>query len=104
MRNGTIRFLLHRYQVEAIVIIVSIELQNEKLITGYVDLGDSYARFRSTRNESSIDDDLIMKSKYENYEHFVGVMSKFCPYTWFLETPIEAESLAFEYLQSIMPK
>ncbi|NCC05154.1 MAG: hypothetical protein EOM37_14210 [Proteobacteria bacterium] len=86
------------------MIIISIEQQSDDLIKGYVDLGDSYARFRSTPNESSIDEDLILKSKYENYEHFVGVMSKFCPEIWFLEKPIEAESLAFEYLKSIIPK
>ncbi len=84
------------------MLIISAERINA-LIHGFIDAGDYYARFDSSPNGFNIDDEnKILKSEYRDYEHFVGVMGKFNPYTFFLEHPIEVSSLDYETLTSAL--
>ena len=41
------------------------------------------------------------KAEYRGYEHFVGVMSKFDPYTFFLKKPIEVQTIDSEALEKV---
>jgi hypothetical protein len=52
----------------------------------------------NTQNRVTVEAQMPMK-KYDNYEHFVGVMGKFNPYTVFLLTPVEiGDELTYEGL------
>ena len=46
----------------------------------------------------------VNKSKYKNYEHFVGVMGKFNPWTFFRIKPVNMAKLDFEDLVALADK
>jgi hypothetical protein len=66
--------------------------------SGYVDDGAGYAQF--SFEGGVLQWGLIYpKKRYKNYEHFVGVLGKFNPYTFFLTEPISISGLTFEEIQ-----
>jgi hypothetical protein len=91
--------------------LLTITYYNDVEIGGYVELEDVYAQFRLIRGKMPEHPYTFPKVgapgeygqtlRFRDYEHFVGVFSKFMPDTFFLETPIEIESLDFDVLLTI---
>jgi hypothetical protein len=84
---------------------------NNNEIVGFVELKDEYAEFRLTREKMPEYLNAFPKVRapgeygqtlrLRDYEHFVGLCSKFMPYTTFLEKPFEIELLDFDVLLKI---
>ena len=84
---------------------------NDREIKGYVDRENEYAEFRLVKEgvpeylqtfpKVGAPGGYGRTLRFRDYEHFVGVCSKFMPYTFFLEKPIEIESLDFDLLLKI---
>jgi len=68
-------------------IIVSIEKDGDNFY-GLVETKRAYREW-ITNGEMIVWLNEYKKSEFKNYEHFVGVLSKFNPYTFFLKTPVE---------------
>jgi hypothetical protein len=80
-------------------------------IRGYLEREHLYADFQLIKGElpkylnkypkMGAPDEYGQTLRFRDYGHFVGVCSKFMPYTSFLEKPIEIESLDFDVLLKI---
>jgi len=46
-------------------------------------------------------DQQYRKNDYKDYEHFVGIMSKFDPYTFFFEKPIKVSKITRMKLEQV---
>ena len=57
-----------------------------------------YKRFSAENDRINIGAIVPVKN-YRNYGHFAGVISKFNPYTFFLEEPISIDELTVEELE-----
>jgi len=69
--------------------------QESNAETGWVETDGSYKAFKVYKDGKIEYSNEFLISKYDNYEHFVGVQSKFNPYTRFLLKPIEVAMLTY---------
>ena len=69
--------------------------QIEDSETGWIETDDVYRAFRVHKDGKIEYSDEFQVSEYEDYEHFVGVQSKFNPYTRFLSKPIEITMITY---------
>jgi hypothetical protein len=77
--------------------IISLE-KTKDYIYGFYETDDHYQAFTVDRTDHIEQTESYKKDEYRSYEHFVGVMSKFGPFTFFFKTPIEVDSLSFQDL------
>jgi len=71
--------------------------------SGFISKKDNYTEFYSEK-EKIIYGKSYPKKDYRNYGHFVGVMSKFDPFLFFLEKPISIEKLNRKTLEQLWEK
>jgi hypothetical protein len=57
--------------------------------------------FQKGKDSVQYKDYQYLKSEFRDYEHFVGVMGKFDPYTLFLKNPMEVDELTREVAQKL---
>lgn len=80
--------------------IISVERMAKGSFAGFYDDGKAYVSF--VMNDGSIVAGHEYKKKdYKDYEHFVGVMSKFDPYVYFMKHPVEVDAINEEVLEKI---
>lgn len=91
--------------------LLTITHYNDNEIMRYVELDDVYAEFRlvkggnpyylTTFPKANTPGEYGQTLRFRDYEHFVGVFSKFMPETSFLEHPVEIERLDFQELTEL---
>ena len=64
----------------------------------WIDDGENYKEVYVYPDNTMKERGSFPKSNYDDYEHFVGVMGKFNPYTIFRKNPVEVDKLDYEYL------
>lgn len=62
---------------------------------GWIQTDEKYAAFRIYKDGKIEYSNEFLISKYRDYEHFVGVLSKFNPYVRFLSKPIKIDFLTY---------
>ena len=62
---------------------------------GWMQTDTKYTAFRIHKNGKIEYSDEFLISNYRNYDHFVGVQSKFNPYARFLSKPIKIDFLTY---------
>ena len=67
--------------------------------SGFVDDGVNFTEFNFAGGVLEMGH-AYPKKNYRSYDHFVGVLGKFNPYTFFLEKPIILDALHFEAVQA----
>lgn len=70
-----------------IVTIISLEATRNAAYV-WVEYDDEYVKYTVYPKSTEVMEK-HPKSEYTDYEHFVGVMGKFCPFTAFLIEPIQ---------------
>ena len=75
------------------------KVESGKIICGFVEDDNKYKRFEATARGVEFSDEYEV-GNYKDYLHFVGVMSKFDPYTFFLKKPITVPEITYESLLS----
>jgi len=78
--------------------IISLEKTKDRF-NGYIEDQKNYIGFSWNKKEGYEEYHKYKKKDYKNYDHYVGVMSKFNPYTFFLIKPIETKKLNYEILE-----
>ena len=74
-------------------------------VCGFVDAGNMWIRFSFQEGKDFVHyGHQYLKSEFRNYEHFVGVMGKFDPYTFFFKDPVEVDELTEEVAQKLSKK
>ena len=80
--------------------IISFESESQETlqntIVGWIEDDKQYKSFRISQNNEIEYADVFLKEEFRNYEHFVGVQSKFDPYQFFLAEPIPLLDLTYE--------
>ena len=66
--------------------------------SAWIDDGENYKDIWMYPDGTMKEKASFPKSNYDNYEHFVGVMGKFNPYTIFRKNPVEVNKLDYEML------
>jgi hypothetical protein len=79
--------------------LISIALE-ENEFWGCISNNTEYRFFR-TKSEQIIWEQTYQRAAYKSYEHFVGVLSKFDPYTFFLKEPIKVKQINRKALELI---
>jgi hypothetical protein len=69
--------------------------------TGFLEERDSYVFFKFPRKGKLIKLLKYHKADYENYSHFIGGISKFFPFSFFLKEPVVLESITITELDKI---
>ena len=72
--------------------------------TGIIEEGDRYSFFILSKKGEVKKILNYYKEDYPTYEHFVGVISKFAPPSFFLKEPIYVQSMTIAELDRIYPK
>ncbi len=70
--------------------------------TGIVEEDDKYVLFNLSKNGKLKKINEYNKEEYVDYNHFVGMMSKFIPYGSFLKEPVKIESITIEELDRVL--
>jgi hypothetical protein len=81
--------------------ILSLEKEVEGGMILWVEDGDQYKKLIISPDDTVKEDASVPVSKYKDYEHFVGVMGKFNPYTRFRIEPPVVKELDFEDLTTL---
>ena len=71
---------------------------------GFLEEEDAYVYFIYNKNEKLKKLMEYKKANFTNYEHFVGIMTKFAPVSFFLKEPIHITELSTAELDNIIPK
>jgi hypothetical protein len=69
--------------------------------TGFIEDGDEYAYFQFPRKGALRKLLRFPKNEFHGYRHFIGGISKFIPYLFFLEYPIPFDPVTIEELDRI---
>lgn len=72
--------------------------------TGIIEKGDKYILFNLSKKGKLKKLNEYNKEDFADYNHFVGMMSKFIPYSTFLKEPVKVESITIEELDRISDK
>jgi len=72
--------------------------------TGIIEEDDKYVFFIVSKKGKIKKLLNYYKEDYPTYEHFVGVISKFAPASFFLKEPIYVQSMAIAELDKMYPK
>ncbi|MDL1968664.1 MAG: hypothetical protein LWW97_08995 [Deltaproteobacteria bacterium] len=72
--------------------------------TGIVEEDDKYVLFNLSKNGRSKRLNEYNKEEYVDYNHFVGMISKFIPYGSFLKEPVKVESITIEEFGRVFSK
>lgn len=72
--------------------------------TGIVEEDDKYVLFNHSKNGKLKKINEYNKEEYVDYNHFVGMMSKFIPHGSFLKEPVKIESITIEELDRVFSK
>jgi hypothetical protein len=83
---------------EATMNLISIERNGDGSFSGFVEDDTQYQGFYYHGDTLDMGH-AYPKCEYRDYEHYVGVMSKFDPYTFFREKPIPIEAIDRETLE-----
>ena len=78
--------------------ILSIEKTGLHRVELWVEDGEQYKKLALFDDDKVEELASVPVAKYDDYEHFVGVMGKFNPYTIFRKQPVFVEILDFEEL------
>jgi len=78
--------------------IIAIEAMGAEL-AGYLETDSDYVAFH-TSGDSVVLRHHYPKKDFKDLEHFVGVMSKFDPDTFFLDKPIKVPSLTYAAIKA----
>ncbi len=70
--------------------------------TGIFEEDDKYVLFNLSKNGKLKKINEYNKEEYVDYNHFVGMMSKFIPYGSFLKEPVKIESITIEDLEKAL--
>ena len=70
--------------------------------TGIVEEDDKYVLFNLSKKGRLKRLNEYNKEEYVDYNHFVGMMSKFIPYGSFLKEPVKIESITIEDLEKAL--
>jgi hypothetical protein len=70
--------------------------------TGIVEENDRYVLFNLSKKGRLKKINTYNKEEFTDYNHFVGMMSKFIPYSTFLKEPVKIESITIEELDGIL--
>jgi hypothetical protein len=81
--------------------ILSIERQTLSRFYVWVEDGALYRKLIIEDDKPPEELVSVPTSKYKDYEHFVGVMGKFNPYTIFTEKPVDLPSLDFDVIKDM---
>ena len=81
--------------------ILSIQKEPTGKMVVWIQDGRQYKKVFVSVDDQVEEDVALPTSKYKNYEHFVGVMSKFNPYTIFRKQPPTVAKLDFEELTAM---
>jgi hypothetical protein len=76
---------------------------SEKAFHVVVDLGETYSWFTVAAGTVT-ETRKISKKGFDDYEHFVGVMSKFNPYTFFLKAPVQIDAVTYAEVERVYRK
>jgi hypothetical protein len=74
--------------------------EKEKTFHVVVDVGAFYSWFTAA-GAGAVETRKIAKKEFKNYEHFVGVMSKFNPYTFFLKAPVQISTVTYAEVEQV---
>lgn len=80
------------------MLLLSIEWLGSDAFAGYVEDGDQYKGFFVERGKDARIDENYKKVKFNDYEHFSGVIGKLDPYAIFLTEPIPIMDLSWGVL------
>ena len=69
--------------------------------TGFIEERDSYVYFTFPRKGKLKKLLKYHKADYENYGHFIGGISRFFPFSFFLKEPVVLESITIKELDKI---
>ncbi len=69
--------------------------------TGIVEEDNKYVLFNLSKKGKLKKINEYNKEKYVDYNHFVGMMSKFIPHGSFLKEPVKVESITIEELDRV---
>lgn len=72
--------------------------------TGIIEEDDKYAFFILSKKGEAKKNLNYSKEDYPSYEHFVGVINKFAPASFFLKEPIYVESMTIAELDRVYPR
>lgn len=75
---------------------------DREILIGWVASKKAYEQFEVDQLNSITYKKAFSKKDYKSYLHFVGVMSKFNPYTFFLEKPLIVENLDWDSLAPLI--
>lgn len=82
--------------------LVNLALSDDRTtFTGYYEKKGLYYKFTVTEGGMSFTQ---MSQKFKDYNHFLGVLSKFNPYVFFLSNPIKIKNLEWETLIKVLPE
>ena len=83
--------------------IISIKSYNNGY-TGIFEEDNRYVLFNLSKNGKLKKLNEYNKEEFVNYNHFVGMISKFIPHSSFLKEPVKIESITIEELDSVFSK
>jgi len=72
--------------------------------TGIFEEDNSYILFNLSKNGKLKKLNEYNKEEFVDYNHFVGMISKFIPYSSFLKKPVKIESITIEELDRVFSK
>jgi hypothetical protein len=70
--------------------------------TGIFEEDNRYVLFNLSKKGKLKKINTYNKEEFTDYNHFVGMMSKFIPYSSFLKEPLKIESITIEELDGIL--
>ena len=70
--------------------------------TGIFEEDHKYVLFNLSKNGKLKKINEYNKEEFVNYKHFVGIISKFIPYSSFLKEPVKIESITIDELDRIL--
>ncbi|MCJ7616940.1 MAG: hypothetical protein MUO43_10440 [Desulfobacterales bacterium] len=70
--------------------------------TGIFEEDNRYVLFNLSKNGKLKNLNEYNKEEFVDYNHFVGIISKFIPYSSFLKEPVKIESITIDELDRIL--